>query len=168
MSKIAVVKLNESSDVVKIVGGIEDNPSYGVDDNRLQRAGIAFFLNDKYILSFVTLTEEIELLKSDLKVKAVHDLGFNFYAHNYSLMIQHKNSDSSRACSSHLMESIEGVVNCNGTGCVSTPIYDEVHLTCDNKHAWAHAIKLAMDNPVQGTNVWHCIPQDMELEEVVF
>ena len=169
MNKIAVVTLNESKDIVKIIGGIEPNPSYNLDDNRIERAGIAFFLNDKYILSFVTLTEEVELLKSDMKVKAIHDLSYNFYVHNYSLVIQSRYMDYvtySRECS--FKECIEGIELTNSTGYTSTPIYDELHLTADNKHAWANAIKLAMDNPIHGTNVWHCIPKDTELEEVVF
>ena len=142
------VKLNNGLGKVTFLAGVE---------KRTGKRGLAVFYNDKYVLNFVTLEEEVEHLQSDSKVKAIEDLGFMLYTTGYTLTIM-KYYNSYERDSSFLDE----IKLMNGAGYKTMSVYSEVHFFSEERGKFAEAIALAMNNPEDGTNLWSSYPEDCE------
>jgi hypothetical protein len=150
------VKLNNGGKVTFLAGvkKVEQNEF----EKRTERRGLAVFYNDKYLLNFVTLDEEVEFLQSDSKVKAIDDLGFTLYARGYTLRIMKHYSGYERDESSFLKEiELE-----NGAGFKTMNVYSELHFYSEERGKFAEAIALAMRNPEKGTNLWSSYPEGCE------
>jgi hypothetical protein len=155
--KVAVVKLNESNDVVKIVAGKEKNSNYPKYENREYRQGLSVFYNDKYILSFVTLESTVRLLESDHDVKVINDLGYILIAEGYQLRILHNWGTIDRGSDSDFILKFPQDLN-NKTGYYGSVIFQDVHLTSNNPGAFSKAISIALSDPYTETNLPIHIP----------
>lgn len=150
------VKLNNGGKITFLAGvkKVEQNEF----EKREVRCGLSVFYNDKFVLNFVTLDEEVEFLKSDSKVKAIDDLGFTLYARGYTLRIMKHYSGYERDESSFLKEiELE-----NGAGYKTMNVYSELHFYSEEKGKFAKAISLAMQYPEEGTNLWSSYPEGCE------
>ena len=150
------VKLNKGLGKITFLAGVE-KIEQNEFEKRTERRGLSVFYNDKYILNFVTLEDEVEHLQSDSKVKAIDDLGFTLYAGGYTLRIM-KYYNSYQGESSFLDEiELE-----KDAGYKTMHIFNELHFYSEVRGAFAEAIKLAMDNPEEGNNLFSYIPEDCE------
>jgi len=151
------VKLNNGLGKITFLAGVE-KVEQNEFEKRTERRGLAVFYNDKYILNFVTLEDEVEHLQSDSKVKAIDDLGFTLYAVGYTLSIMKYYNSYERGDSSFLDEiELE-----NGVGYKTMNVYSELHFYSEERGAFAKAIALAMNNPEEGTNLWSRYPEGCE------
>ena len=150
------VKLNKGLGKITFLAGVE-KVEQNEFEKRTERRGLSVFYNDEYVLNFVTLDEEVEFLQSDSKVKAIDDLGFTLYAGGYTLRIM-KYYNSYQGESSFLDEiELE-----KDAGYKTMNVYSELHFYSEVRGAFAEAIKLAMNNPEEGSNLYSYIPEGCE------
>ena len=151
------VKLNKGLGKITFLAGVE-KIEQNEFEKRTERRGLAVFYNDKYVLNFVTLEEEVEFLQSDSKVKAINDLGFTLYAGGYTLSIMKYYNSYERGDSS-FSDAIELEKD---AGYKTMNVYSELHFYSEERGAFAKAIALAMNNPEEGNNLWCSYPEDCE------
>lgn len=150
------VKLNNGLGKVTFLAGVE-KIEQNEFEKRTERRGLAVFYNDKFVLNFVTLEDEVEHLQSDSKVKAIDDLGFSLYVEGHNLKIM-KYYNSYQGDSSFLDEiELE-----KDAGYKTMNVYSELHFYSEERGAFAKAIALAMNNPEEGSNLFTGYPEDCE------
>lgn len=151
------VKLNKGLGKITFLAGVE-KLEQNEFEKRTERRGLAVFYNDKYVLNFVTLEDEVEHLQSDSKVKAIDDLGFTLYAGGYALRIMKYYNSYERGDSSFL----DAIELEKDAGYKTMNTFNELHFYSEVRGAFAEAIKLAMDNPEEGNNLYSMYPEDCE------
>ena len=150
------VKLNKGLGKITFLAGVE-KIEQNEFEKRTERRGLAVFYNDKYVLNFVTLEDEVEHLQSDSKVKAIDDLGFTLYAGGHALRIM-KYYNSYQGDSSFL----DAMELEKDAGYKTMNVYGELHFYSEERGAFAKAIALAMNNPEEGNNLWSRYPEGCE------
>ena len=152
------VKLNKGLGKITFLAGVE-KIEQNEFEKRTERRGLAVFYNDKYVLNFVTLEEEVEFLQSDSKVKAIDDLGFTLYAggHALSILKYYNSYESYERGDSSFSDAIELEKD---VGYKTMNVYSELHFYSEERGAFAKAIALAMNNPEEGKNLWYSYPED--------
>lgn len=148
------VKLNNGLGKITFLAGVEKIEF----EKRTEKRGLSVFYNDKFVLNFVTLEEEVEHLQSDSKVKAIDDLGFMLYATGFTLKIMKYHNGYETDESSFLKE----VELERDTGYKTMNVYSELHFYSEDGGKFAEAIALAMNNPEEGNNLWSSYPEGCE------
>jgi len=151
------VKLNNGLGKITFLAGrekVEQNEF----EKREYRHGLAVFYNDKFVLNFVALEDEVEHLQSDSKVKAIDDLGFILYAGGNALRIM-KYYNGFDGSDSSFLDEIELE---KGAGYKTMNVYSELLFYSEERGAFAKAIALAMNNPEEGNNLWNRYPEGCE------
>jgi hypothetical protein len=148
------VELNNGLGKITFLAGVE-KIEY---DKRVEKRGLAVFYNDKFVLNFVTLEDEVEHLQSDSKVKAIDDLGFMLYAAGFTLKIMRYHSSYEKDESSFLKE----VELDRDSGYKTMNVYSELHFYSEDGGKFAEAISLAMKYPEEGNNLWSSYPEGCE------
>ena len=151
------VKLNKGLGKITFLAGVE-KVEQNEFDKRTERRGLAVFYNDKFVLNFVVLGDEIEHLQSNSQVKAIDDLGYTLYAVGYSLKIMKYYNRYDRGESSFLDE----IELDKDAGYKTMNVYSELHFYSEERGKFAEAIALAMNNPEEGTNLWSRYPEGCE------
>lgn len=150
------VKLNKGGKITFLAGRekVEQNEF----EKREYRCGLSVFYNDKFLLDFVILEDEVEFLQSNSKVKAIDDLGYMLYTTEYTLRIMKHYSGYERGDSSFLNDiELE-----NGEGYKAMNIYSELHFCSEEKGKFAEAISLSFKYPEEGNNLWRSYPEGCE------
>jgi hypothetical protein len=148
------VKLNNGSGKITFLAGVEKIEF----EKRTEKRGLSVFYNDKFVLNFVTLDEEVEHLQSDSKVKAIDDMGFMLYTTGFTLKIMKYYNGYEKDESSFLKE----VELENGAGYKTMNVYSELHFYSEDGGKFAEAIALAMKYPEEGNNLWSSYPEGCE------
>lgn len=164
MFKIPKVVLKDGKDNVKFVAGKKNNPSFGNnDDDREFQCGLSVFYNDKQVLNFVLLEDEIELLLSDSKVMALNDIGYNLFASTWKLqLLQYRCKTSSYSSSDFEYLGISS----NGDDAYGENIvFRKFCFIGKNEYAFTDAIRCAMQNPCTYGNLFCEVPNDGEGQE---
>lgn len=160
MSRIVRVKLNTQKDgaenFLTFVGGVQKNRYYPDYESREFQYGLSVFYNNEYILNFVLSEDEVELLRSDVKVKAIDDLGYILLAGKWNLTIM-KNRNSSNMSRENELKERAGEL-AEGQGYYSTYIYDEVQFTSEDENAFCKALRVAMLYPFEESNLFVDVP----------
>lgn len=147
------VMLKGGQDKLTFVGGWDKDREY-----QECAKGLSVFLNDKYLLNFVLLPDEVKFLQSDSSVKSIKDIGHIFFSDDYSLTIMKHYSDTRNE--GYFLENIEAssedAVNKNSY------IFSVVHLYCGVQGAINRAIAMAMNNLETESNLYHAYPENSE------
>ena len=136
---------------LSFVGGWEDTEGG-------HRMGLSVFSEGEYLLNFVLLSEEEEILKGFQNYKAVKDIGFIFMADPCSFMVLKYRDCLPNPKESYFLERVKG-------GDKEIMSYFSVTYYSEEPNLFTEAIRLAITNPVKGNNLYSSIPED--IEEVV-
>ena len=148
------VKLTGGLDKITFIAGCERiEPSEYSE--RKERWGISIFYNDNYLLNFVLNEDEVELLQSNSKIKAVDDLGFRFFADKSTLKVNKHYGEYTKEVSEFIKQVPEKKgVTYNIMQVVSTLVF-----ISETKGDFAKGICTAMHNPETSSNIFTQYPE---------
>ena len=165
MSKVIKVLLNQQDSKVEnhlvFVAGQKKNDYYPEHEKREFQCGISVFYNDTYLLNFCLSEDEVELLKSDIKVKFIDDLSFILLTNSYNLTIMKNKGMSYMKAPENEIEGRIGALE-EKQGYFSVDSYNEVNFTSENVYAFGKALTEAMNNPFGDFNITIGIPENAE------
>lgn len=169
MGVVVKVLLNQQEskeqNYLTIVAGCQKNVNYPEIEDREFQHGLAFFYNDKYILNFVLNEDEVELLKSDVRVKAIDDLSYIMLAGKYALTIMKNRSMEDKRFKNSLEERIGELKEKQGLFMCTS--YSEVQFVSEDEYGFVKGIRTAMLYPFTDSNLYSTIPEHTPEQEVV-
>lgn len=153
MSKVVKVNLNMGKGTVELVAG--KNRTNG-------HYGVAVFNNGKYLLNFVVLEDDAELLASDLKAKYIKDIGFILMASTHNMEIMYL--ENTTPALTHFLRKVDETEEAVSSRYQAT--YSTVRFTSHNNNAFCEALKIVLDNPYTEAQIINFIPEDAEVIEL--
>lgn len=149
MGNLVSVRVSDKTKVSFLVGKREYTKG---DEGKKCDFGLSLFVNGKYILNFVLLDDELELLASDSSIKSVKDIGYMLIANHGSLVVlKHMGKSNTGDFYSRLDDNEEDIY-------AQSCSYEQL-TAHKGDYAFPRALKVAMENVHKGANLYSSIPE---------